>query len=68
MELDLLLKRLDIVRRRREALLLEEARLARMIRQKRIKNVSLLRVIRREKELVTREEAKIVRFIKQAGA
>lgn len=47
---------------------MEEARLARMIRQKRIKNVSLLRVIRREKELVTREEAKIVRFIKQAGA
>ncbi|WP_048146873.1 hypothetical protein [Pyrococcus abyssi] len=65
---DLLLKRLAVVRKRREALLLEEARLARMARQKKIKDVSLLRVIRREKELLLREEARIVRVLKQAGA
>ncbi|MFA4640349.1 hypothetical protein QDY65_02945 [Pyrococcus kukulkanii] len=68
MKLDLLLKRLTVVRKRKEALLLEEARLARMMKQKKLKNVALMRIVKREKEMVLREEAKIVRFLRQTRA
>ncbi|AEH24637.1 hypothetical protein [Pyrococcus yayanosii] len=64
--MDLLLRRLNVVKKRKEALLLEEAKLARMARQNHSKSLGMLRVIRREKELVLREEAKIIRALKQA--
>ncbi|AFK22404.1 hypothetical protein [Pyrococcus sp. ST04] len=68
MEMQLLIKRLNVVRRRKEAILLEEARLARMMKQRKLKNTKIIQIVKREKEMIMREEAKIVRFLKQSRA
>lgn len=64
----MLLQRLNVVRRRKEILLLEEARLTRLMRQKKLPNPNVIRILKKEKELILREEAKIIRALKQAGS
>ncbi|NJE10165.1 hypothetical protein E3E25_04405 [Thermococcus sp. MAR1] len=66
MKSSLLRKRLEVVKKRKEFLALEEARLVRMARQKKAA-ASKLAKIKREKVAVALEEAKLIRVLKQNG-
>ncbi len=62
----ILRRRLEVVKKRKELLALEEARLVRMAKQK--KNVAVkLSKVRKEKFAVMVEEAKLIRVLKQSG-
>jgi len=59
--------RLDVVKKRKELLVLEEARLVRMAKQR--KNVAVqLAKVKSEKLALMAEEAKLLRAIKQNGS
>ncbi|WP_199920018.1 hypothetical protein [Thermococcus piezophilus] len=62
----LLQKRLQLVRERKKMLLLEEARLVRLSRQKKIA-AEVLSKVRKEKFQVLMEEARLIRTLKQSG-
>ncbi|AIU70621.1 hypothetical protein TEU_09910 [Thermococcus eurythermalis] len=62
----ILQRRLEVVKRRKELLVLEEAKLVRLARQK--KNVSSkLSKVRREKLAIMAEEARLLRALKQSS-
>ena len=61
----LLRKRLEVVKKRKELLALEEARLVRLARQKKTA-ASQLAKVKREKFSVMMEEARILRVLKQS--
>jgi uncharacterized protein YbbK (DUF523 family) len=59
-------RRLEVVRKRKEAVLREEARLVRLARQK--KDVAvILAKIKKEKLAIMAEEAKVLRVLKQTS-
>ncbi|WP_297418073.1 hypothetical protein [Thermococcus sp.] len=60
----LLERRLEVVKKRKESLLKEEARLVRLARQKQVKAVQLAKV-KKEKVALAFEEAKLLRALKQ---
>jgi hypothetical protein len=60
----LLQRRLEVVKKRKELLALEEARLVRLARQKKAAAAQLAKV-KREKFAVMMEEAKLLRTLKQ---
>ena len=60
----LLQRRLEVVKKRKELLALEEARLVRLARQKRAAAAELTKV-KKEKFAVMMEEAKVLRALKQ---
>ncbi|WP_198362100.1 hypothetical protein [Thermococcus pacificus] len=60
----LLEKRLEVVKKRKELLALEEARLVRLARQKKAAAAQLTKV-KKEKFAVMMEEAKLLRALKQ---
>ena len=60
----LLQRRLEVVKKRKELLALEEARLVRLARQKKASAAQLAKV-KREKFAVMMEEAKLLRTLKQ---
>ncbi|NJE31038.1 hypothetical protein E3E38_08280 [Thermococcus sp. 18S1] len=62
----LLQKRLEVVKKRKELLALEEARLVRMARQKKAAASELAKV-KKEKVAIALEEAKLIRVLKQSG-
>jgi len=62
----LLRKKLGVVKKQKEYLLLEEAKLVRMARQGNMAGAKLEKV-KREKFRVLAEEAKLLRVIKQSG-
>lgn len=62
----LLQKRLWIVKKRKEILALEEAKLARLARQKKESGVRLSKV-KKERLALMYEEAKLLRVLKQNG-
>jgi len=60
----ILQRRLEVVKKRKEFLVLEEARLVRMAKQK--KNVALqLAKVKKEKMAIMAEEARLLRALKQ---
>ncbi len=61
----LLKRRLDVVKKQKEYLTLEEAKLVRMARQKK-KAIAALDRVKKEKFRVLAEEAKLIRVIKQS--
>jgi len=63
---NLLQRRLEVVKKRKELLALEEARLVRMARQKKAAAAQLAK-IKKEKVALAFEEAKLVRVIKQSS-
>ncbi|EEB74969.1 hypothetical protein [Thermococcus sp. AM4] len=62
----LLKRRLDVVKKQKEYLILEEAKLVRMARQKK-KVAHKLERVKREKFRILAEEAKLLRVIKQSA-
>jgi len=62
----LLKRRLDVVKKQKEYLILEEAKLVRMARQKK-ETISALNRVKKEKFRVLAEEAKLIRVIKQSA-
>ncbi|ASJ07665.1 hypothetical protein A3L08_06670 [Thermococcus pacificus] len=64
MKSTLLEKRLEVVKKRKELLALEEARLVRLARQKKAAAAQLTKV-KKEKFAVMMEEAKLLRALKQ---
>ena len=58
--------RLDVVKKRKELLVLEEARLVRMAKQKRNVAAKLAKV-KSEKLAIMKEEAKLLRALKQSA-
>ena len=62
----ILQRRLEVVKKRKELLVLEEARLVRMAKQKKDVAVQLAKV-KKEKFALMVEEAKLVRVLKQNG-
>ncbi len=64
--LKLLQKRLHVVKKQKELLMLEEAKLIRVARQKKAA-VKELAKVKKEKVSLALEEAKLVRVLKQNG-
>lgn len=64
--LKLIKKRLHVVKEQKELLMLEEAKLIRMARQKKAAMKELAKV-KHEKVSLAMEEAKLVRILKQNG-
>ncbi|ASJ12320.1 MULTISPECIES: hypothetical protein [Thermococcus] len=64
--LKLLQKRLHVVKKQKELLMLEEAKLIRVARQKKASMRELAKV-KKEKIALMAEEAKLVRVLKQNG-
>jgi|GEM_PF-1366318 len=62
----ILQKRLEVVKKRKGLLALEEARLVRMARQKKASAYKLAKV-KKEKVATAIEEAKLIRVLKQKG-
>ncbi|MDV3104348.1 hypothetical protein [Thermococcus waiotapuensis] len=62
--IDLLRRKLNVVKKQKELLILEEAKLVRMARQ-REDVAKKLETVRKEKFRVLAEEAKLIRVIKQ---
>ncbi|WP_297487700.1 hypothetical protein [Thermococcus sp.] len=65
--INLLKRKLDVVKKQKEYLILEEAKLVRMSRQKKAVSRKLDK-IRREKFQVLAEEAKLLRVIRQSNS
>jgi len=63
----ILKRRLEVVKKRKELLVLEEARLVRMAKQKKDVAVKLSKV-KKEKFAVMAEEARLIRVLKQGGS
>jgi hypothetical protein len=61
----ILQRRLEVVKKRKEYLILEEARLMRLARQKKDVAVALAKV-KKEKLALMAEEAKVLRALKQS--
>lgn len=64
--LKLLQRKLHVVKKQKELLMLEEARLVRMARQKKVAMKELAKV-KKEKVALALEEARLVRVLKQNG-
>ncbi|GAB6135524.1 MULTISPECIES: hypothetical protein [Thermococcus] len=62
----ILQRRLEVVKKRKELLVLEEARLVRMAKQKKDVAVKLAKV-KSEKLAIMEEEAKLLRALKQSA-
>ncbi|WP_297463252.1 hypothetical protein [Thermococcus sp.] len=60
----LLRKRLEVVKKRKELLAIEEARLVRLVRQKKA-SASQLAKIKRERIALAFEEARLIRVLRQ---
>ncbi|NJD99383.1 hypothetical protein E3E26_06240 [Thermococcus sp. LS1] len=64
--LKLLRKKLHVVKKQKELLMLEEAKLIRLARQKKAAAKQLAKV-KKEKAILMAEEARLVRVLKQNG-
>jgi len=62
-------RRLEVIKKQKELLLAEEAKMVRMTRQKKGKEREIRKLlkIKKEKFAIMAEEAKLLRFIKQAS-
>ncbi|NJE09098.1 hypothetical protein E3E31_11300 [Thermococcus sp. M39] len=65
--LKLIQKKLEVVRKQKELLMLEEAKLVRMLYQRKAGVSKKLAVVKREKFMALAQEAKLLRILKQNG-
>ncbi len=65
--LRLIQKKLEVVKKHKELLMLEEAKLVRMMYQRKVGVSKKLAVVKREKAMALAQEAKLLRILKQNG-
>lgn len=65
--LRLIQKKLEVVKKHKELLMLEEAKLVRMMYQRKAGVSKKLAVVKREKVMALAQEAKLLRILKQNG-
>jgi len=63
--LRLIQKKLEVVKKHKELLMLEEAKLVRMMYQRKASVSKKLAVVKREKVMALAQEAKLLRILKQ---
>ncbi|HIP75010.1 MAG TPA: hypothetical protein EYH13_02435 [Thermococcus paralvinellae] len=66
-DLKLIRRKLEVVRRHKEMLMLEEAKLIRMMHQGKARVSKKLAVVKREKLMALYQEAKLLRVLRQNG-